>query len=652
MVAVAITAIIFPGVTRKIIYGPASAPGSRPNSAAPAWFVMHRAPEDVMAQDVVPTDPLLAHATLAVEKQQQSATVTLLGVFSRTAIYRPGLGCTLLNQRSEASLRGQTAGLKLMARTERPEPWPAGDAVDLNHPPEGVDKPALDAAVAGAFDETALGGKIDTRAIIVAWHGRILAERYAPGFDRGTRMLGWSMGKSVTSALIGTLVADGKLSLDAPPPIPALRQATDGRQAITLKQLLQMKSGLAFKETYGPGDDSTTMLFGRDDMAGYAAAMPLAHPPGTVWAYSSGTANILAHLVFDEAGGDLVHNYDYARQHLFEPAGMTSAEFAPDGTGSFVGSSYPYMTARDWARFGQLYLDGGEINGQRVLPADWVAFSHESAGRTNEPGSYGGQFWLNTDGANPASIRWPHVPADTYMALGHNDEIVAIVPSRQLVFVRLGWSTGGAGFDTDTHLSRILASLQKRERCPIGLPVPAPEQMSPAQRHVVDAILAGPRGSLDGPFRAWLHSPELADRLQHVGEYVRFGNVLPRRLSEFAILITARHWTAQFEWYAHHPLALAAGLAPEIATAIAEDREPAALQPDERAVYDFATQLHRTGRVGDTAYDAAKTAFGEQGVVDLVGICGYYTIVAMTLNVAEVGLPPGEPLPLAPRPIR
>ncbi len=321
-------------------------------------------------------------------------------------------------------------------------------------------------AVAGAFDETALGGKIDTRAIIVAWHGRILAERYAPGFDRGTRMLGWSMGKSVTSALIGTLVADGKLSLDAPPPIPALRQATDGRQAITLKQLLQMKSGLAFKETYGPGDDSTTMLFGRDDMAGYAAAMPLAHPPGTVWAYSSGTANILAHLVFDEAGGDLVHNYDYARQHLFEPAGMTSAEFAPDGTGSFVGSSYPYMTARDWARFGQLYLDGGEINGQRVLPADWVAFSHESAGRTNEPGSYGGPILAEHRWRQPRRRSAGRTsPADTYMALGHNDEIVAIVPSRQLVFVRLGWSTGGAGFDTG-HPS--FPHSCEPQRCPIG----------------------------------------------------------------------------------------------------------------------------------------------------------------------------------------
>jgi len=183
---------------------------------------------------------------------------------------------------------------------------------------------------------------------------------------------------------------------------------------------------------------------------------------------------------------------------------------------------------------------------------------------------------------------------------------------------------------------------------PGRLPPLPPEQLSPAQAQVADAILAGPRHSLGGPFQAWLRSPVLAERLQKLGEYVRFDNVLPRRLSEFAILITARHWTAQFEWYAHHPLALAAGLDPAVADAIAEDRVPANMQADEQAVHDFATQLHRTGRVDDAAYAAALAAFGEQGVIDLVALCGYYTMVAMTLNVAEVAVPGGQ-LPLATR---
>jgi 4-carboxymuconolactone decarboxylase len=173
------------------------------------------------------------------------------------------------------------------------------------------------------------------------------------------------------------------------------------------------------------------------------------------------------------------------------------------------------------------------------------------------------------------------------------------------------------------------------------------EQLSPEQRLVAQSIEAGPRRSLGGPFHAWLRSPVLADRLQKVGEYVRFDNILPRRLSEFAILITARHWTAQFEWYAHHPLALAAGLDPAIAAAVALNQAPEPLQDDERALYGFATELHRTGRVGDAAYAEALARLGEQGVVELIAICGYYSLVAMTLNVAEVALPAGVPAPLA-----
>jgi len=458
--AIAITAVLFPQLTQRIIYGPSVGAGIAAELGCSGVFVMGRDPQDVLAQDLVPTDPLLAHVTLTVDLPHQSVSAKLLfGLMTRTSLYRPGVGCTLLNKIDEAALHGQLAGLKPMLPAERPAPWPEGDAVDLTQTQAGVDRAALDAAVAGAFAETALGGKIDTRAIIVAYKGQIIAERYAPGYSKDTRLLGWSMSKSVTSALVGTLVADGKLALDQPPPVPALRQAKDGRETITLKQLLRMRSGLAFEETYGPGDDSTAMLFGEDDMAAYAASRKLTHVPGRAWSYSSGTANILAHLVFDAAGGDLVHNYDYARAHLFEPAGMTSAVFEPDGTGSFVGSSYLYMTARDWARFGELYLDGGVINGHRLLTPEWVGFSQTGAGLIDEPGGYGAQFWLNDNGDKPPRLRWPHVPQDTYMALGHNDEIVAIVPSRQLVFVRLGWTTGGARFDADRNISSVLASI-------------------------------------------------------------------------------------------------------------------------------------------------------------------------------------------------
>ena len=174
----------------------------------------------------------------------------------------------------------------------------------------------------------------------------------------------------------------------------------------------------------------------------------------------------------------------------------------------------------------------------------------------------------------------------------------------------------------------------------------APEAMSPAQRQAADAIASGPRKSLSGPFNAWLRSPELADRLQKVGEYIRFHSSVPRKLNEFAILITARAWDAEFEWYAHYPLALRAGLEPAVAKDLAEGRRPAAMGPDEAVVYDFLTELRRDRRVGDATFGRAKALLGEQGVIDLIGVAGYYDTVSMTLNVAQVAPPEPGPLPL------
>ena len=189
-------------------------------------------------------------------------------------------------------------------------------------------------------------------------------------------------------------------------------------------------------------------------------------------------------------------------------------------------------------------------------------------------------------------------------------------------------------------------------------PVMAPEQMTSEQTKLVQGLLAGPRGGGDaspeavkailnrGPFNAWLRSPELGDRLQKVGEYIRFNTSLPLRLNEFAILITARHWTSQYEWYAHLPLALKAGLDPKIADDLAMNKRPAGMKEDEAAVYDFCTQLHQTKKVSDAAYKRAVALFGEKGVMDLIGVSGYYTAVSMTLNVAEVAVPPGQKNPL------
>jgi 4-carboxymuconolactone decarboxylase len=175
-----------------------------------------------------------------------------------------------------------------------------------------------------------------------------------------------------------------------------------------------------------------------------------------------------------------------------------------------------------------------------------------------------------------------------------------------------------------------------------------PEEMTAEQKAVYDAIVSGPRKSAQGPFNAWLRSPDLAGRLQKVGEYVRFKTVLPHRLNEFAILITARHWTAQFEWYAHYPLALKEGMEPGVLADLAAGKRPRGMTKEEAVVYQFCTELHRRKHVTDKTFRAAVAAFGEQGVIDLIGVSGYYDVVSMTLNIAEVPLPPGEKPPLKP----
>jgi len=177
------------------------------------------------------------------------------------------------------------------------------------------------------------------------------------------------------------------------------------------------------------------------------------------------------------------------------------------------------------------------------------------------------------------------------------------------------------------------------------------DRMNPAQRKIADAILAGPRGSLRGPFNTWLRSPDLADRLQKVGEYIRFNSSLPQQLNEFAILIVAREWSASFEWYAHEPMAIKAGLAQSIADQLREGKRPEGMSAEETLVHDFCIQLLRQRQVSEAVYQGVVGRFGEQGTVDLIGAIGYYATVAMTLNVAQVQLPGGATPAVPPPPV-
>jgi CubicO group peptidase (beta-lactamase class C family) len=385
---------------------------------------------DYIRHEVAPLGPFLL---LSVSDSAAEARA-FGGLVRVRAVRRPGLGCTLL----PAATHGRAAGpaaLDLARPVLDPAlPWPAGGAAPAGPPP-----PAVAAAMERAFDEPGPPApRRQTKAVVVVRDGRLVAERYAPGYGPDTLMQSWSMAKSVTFALVGVLVRDGRLDVHAPAPVPEWRAPGDPRGAITLDELLRMSSGLSFDETYGPTNDVSRMLFLAPDMGAFAARFRLAARPDTVWSYSSGTANIVARIVRDAFHGDLAALVAYADRELFDPAGMTSARFEPDASGTPVGSSYVFMTARDWARFGELFRRDGVWEGRRILPAGWVRYA-----TTPTPaaplGRYGALWWLNAGSPGaPEQRPWPSIPTDVYAARGHSGQWVVVAPSAHLVVVRLG----------------------------------------------------------------------------------------------------------------------------------------------------------------------------------------------------------------------
>jgi CubicO group peptidase (beta-lactamase class C family) len=381
-----------------------------------------------VAAEVAPLGP-----ALDVEVDERGAEARVLGGVVRVgAALRPGLGCSLLPDGAKA----KAPGGPLPDRPKRNPgvPWPEGRAGRAAAPP-----PAVREAIARAFEEPGPPRPLrQTQAVVVARDGRLIAEQYAPGVDAEARLLSWSMAKSVIMALVGALVLDGRLDVNAPAPVPEWREPGDPRGAITLDQLLRQSSGLAFDETYGAVNDVSRMLFTRPDTGAFAAAFPLAGPPESRWAYSSGTSNIVARIVRDHFDGDLAAMVRYANERLFDPAGMTSALFEPDAAGSFIGSSFVFMTARDWARFAELFRRDGVWDGRRLLPEGWVRYATTPTPRA-PLGSYGAHWWLNAGAADdPAARPWPGLPAETYAARGHSGQWALVVPSARLVVVRLG----------------------------------------------------------------------------------------------------------------------------------------------------------------------------------------------------------------------
>jgi CubicO group peptidase (beta-lactamase class C family) len=274
-----------------------------------------------------------------------------------------------------------------------------------------------------------------------------------------TSHYGWSMTKSVTNVMIGILVGQGVLDIYAPAPVAQWSDPLDPRNAITIDQLLRMSSGLKFVEGYeeSPFDsDVVTMLYGNVwDKADYSASQGLVASPGTLYHYSSGTPVILQNIIRNTFG-TLEEYLQFPRRELFDKLGMRSALIEPDYVGNYVGGSLMWATPRDWARFGLFCLQDGVWEGERILPEGWMTYSTTpTASEPEEPyGKYGAQFWLNVGG-----VRYPSLPEDIFECSGHDVQKVTVIPSRNLVVVRVGYTPDSSVWSQETFLSGILDAI-------------------------------------------------------------------------------------------------------------------------------------------------------------------------------------------------
>jgi len=395
----------------------------------------------------------LSAGSININFEDSSVTGTVLGMAKRKAIFRNGLGCTLVNNLSEAEIRSQVFTIPQPVFIQDSIAWPSGDKL-TGSPVTSINRTKLDTAISFVFNHRYKNKEVYTRALLVVHNGAIVAEQYAPGYNKTSRFLGWSMAKSVTSALTGILVKVGKLAVSQPAPVSTWKKTTDKRHSISVENLLQQTSGLDFLENYSSYSNVTNMLFNEGDMAGYTSSLPLKDQPGSLFYYSSGNSNILSGIVRSSMDERQYPAFPYTA--LFHKIGMNHTLLEPDASGTFVGSSYVYASARDYARFGLLYLNDGVWNGERILPEGWVQRTITPPS-SNKMKNYGYQFWLNgLDKDNTSKREYSEMPADMFLADGYGGQRIYIIPSLQLVIVRMGLNM----FDEHGFLNRVMEALR------------------------------------------------------------------------------------------------------------------------------------------------------------------------------------------------
>lgn len=425
--------------------------GFSAKNACSCVFLQGRTKEDIMKGELGAFP--LSLGSIDVNLQDSSVSGSVFGLAGRKAIFRKGLGCTLINELPESTVRAQKFTLPPSVAFMDTSIWITGNQT-LKTDFINQNQIKLDSALKIAFQPQFENKETYTRAVLVVHDGKIIAEKYAPGYNAQTVFLGWSMAKSITGALIGILVKDGKLHVSDRAPVAQWESKDDNRRLITIEHLLQQTSGLDYKENYSNYSSATNMLFYKGDMARYITGLSLKIEPGLQFYYSSGNSNLLSKIIRQMVGENEYHAFPYHR--LFHKIGMYHTLLEPDASGTFVGSSYIFATARDYARFGYLYLNDGVWKGEKILPEGWVQRS-VIAPSANKLKNYGYQFWLNGfDEDDTNNIAYPEAPKDMFMANGYGGQRIYIIPSKKLVMVRLGLNR----FDEHRFIKMVLEAIK------------------------------------------------------------------------------------------------------------------------------------------------------------------------------------------------
>ena len=458
-------AVLVLAVGALVVLGiPRNAAGMAAKGICSAAFVAGRPLDNLMAQEVLPASPVLGAIGISVDKASQTVTARFAGLFARQARLLPDRGCVL-----DVDLDPSSAALEPDTRlvADPGRPWPQGEApLPVAEWGAGVDAKALQQLVQQAFVGAGDPRAANARGVAIVHKGRMLVLYTAPGFDLFTPLHGWSMSKTVLGMLSYKLATDTGLSFDTPvvdafakPREPAwvATWRGDARKAIKVSDLMFMRDGLASTEDYDPWGSVPRMLWGRADAPGFAAASKPEAAPGERWRYLSATANLMAAVDRARFAKDADY-WAYPARALFEPIGATTAVLETDSAGNWVGSSYLWASVGDWARFGQLMLSDGRWEGRQILPPGWLKLASTRATAQGEGRGYGAMTWRIGD-PDEGECKAYGLPADTIAMTGHWGQIVAMVPSRDAVIVRLGWTFRVNQFDECAFVAAALKAL-------------------------------------------------------------------------------------------------------------------------------------------------------------------------------------------------